>query len=106
MESGMATRLNKRQIKQLKALASKISPMLWIGKNGVTDAAVKQASETLESHELLKGVVQDGCPVDEKEVGETLAGQVGAALVQVIGHRFVLYRPSKKEGANKIELVH
>ncbi|WEV71913.1 YhbY family RNA-binding protein [Bifidobacterium sp. ESL0790] len=101
----MATKLNKRQIKQLKALASKTSPMLWIGKNGVTDAAVKQASETLESHELLKGVVQDGCPVDEREVGETLAGQIGAQLVQVIGHRFVLYRPTKKEGVKKIELV-
>lgn len=101
----MATKLNKRQIKQLKSLASKISPMLWIGKNGVTDATVKQASETFESHELLKGVVQDGCPVDEREVGETLAGQIGAQLVQVIGHRFVLYRPTKKEGAEKIELV-
>ncbi|MDF7663623.1 YhbY family RNA-binding protein [Bifidobacterium sp. ESL0763] len=101
----MATKLNKRQIKQLKSLASKLSPLLWIGKNGVTDAAVKQASETLESHELLKGVVQDSCPVDEKEVGETLAGQVGGALVQVIGHRFVLYKPSKKPGVEKIELV-
>lgn len=101
----MATKLNKRQIKQLKALASKLSPLLWIGKNGVTDAAVKQASETLESHELLKVVVQDGCPIDEREVGETLAGQIGAQLVQVIGHRFVLYRPSKKPGIKKIELV-
>ncbi|MDF7641061.1 YhbY family RNA-binding protein [Bifidobacterium sp. ESL0784] len=102
----MATKLNKRQVKQLKALASKISPMLWIGRNGVTDAAVKQASEMLESHELFKGVVQDGCPIDEQEVGETLAGQIGAQLVQVIGHRFVLYRPSKKPGITKIELVH
>ncbi|KFI45441.1 RNA-binding protein [Bifidobacterium bohemicum] len=101
----MTVELNKRQVKQLKALASKINPMLWIGRNGVTEAAIKQASETLESHELLKVVVQDGCPVDEREVGETLAGNVGATLVQVIGHRLVLYRPTDKEGVERIRLV-
>jgi RNA-binding protein len=101
----MAVELNKRQIKQLKALASKINPMLWIGRNGVTEAAIKQASETLESHELLKVVVQDGCPVDEHEVGQALAGKIGATLVQIIGHRLVLYRPTDKESAERIELV-
>ncbi|MDN6768294.1 MAG: YhbY family RNA-binding protein, partial [Bifidobacterium mongoliense] len=28
--------------------------MLWIGKNGITDTAVQQADEVLESHELVK----------------------------------------------------
>jgi RNA-binding protein len=97
--------LNKRQNKQLRALANSIDPMLWIGKNGVTEAAVTQASETLDSHELIKVVVQDGSPADEHETAEDLADRLNAQLVQVIGHRFVLYRRSLKEGIEPIRLV-
>lgn len=97
--------LTNKQIKQLRALAHHLDPMLWIGKNGVSESAVSQANETLESHELLKCVVQDGCPVDAREAGEDLAEQVDAELVQVIGHRFVLFRRTAKEGVERIRLV-
>ncbi|KFF31221.1 YhbY family RNA-binding protein [Bifidobacterium bombi] len=98
-------KLNKRQIRQLRGLANKLEPMLWIGSNGLTDAIVRQASETLESHELLKCALQESCPVDEKEVSELLSGQIGAQVIQVIGHRFVLYRPTQKPGVKTIDLV-
>ena len=46
--------LSKKQVKQLRAMANQLNPLLYIGKNDLTDAAVKQASETMDSHELLK----------------------------------------------------
>ncbi|RBP99986.1 YhbY family RNA-binding protein [Bifidobacterium xylocopae] len=97
--------LSKKQVKQLRALANGTGPTLWIGKEGVTAAAAKQASETLDAHELVKAVVHDGGPVDAREAGEALAGQLEAELVQVIGRRFVLYRASDKEGLKPIRLV-
>lgn len=97
--------LNTRQRKQLKALANGLDPMLWIGKNGITDTAVAQADEVLDSHELVKCVVQDSAPVDEREVGSSLAERLHAELVQVIGHRFVLYRRTEKPGVSQIQLV-
>ena len=51
--------LSKKQVKQLRAMANQLNPLLYIGKNDLTDAAVKQASETMDSHELLKVAVQD-----------------------------------------------
>ncbi|WP_317643420.1 YhbY family RNA-binding protein [Bombiscardovia apis] len=97
--------LAKKQVKQLRGLANGISPSLWIGKEGVSEAAAKQASQTLDAHELIKCVVQDGSPVDAREAGEALAAQLNAELVQVIGRRFVLFRASSKEGIKPIQLV-
>ena len=84
--------LSKKQVKQLRAMANQLNPLLYIGKNDLTDAAVKQASETMNSHELLKVAVQDGSGLTAKEAADKLAGQIGAQVVQVIGNRFVLYR--------------
>ncbi len=88
--------LSKKQVKQLRAMANQLNPLLYIGKNDLTDAAVKQASETMDSHELLKVAVQDGSGLTAKEAADKLAGQIGAQVVQVIGNRFVLYRKSSR----------
>ena len=77
--------LSKKQVKQLRAMANQLNPLLYIGKNDLTDAAVKQASETMDSHELLKVAVQDGSGLTAKEAADKLAGQIGAQVVQVIG---------------------
>ena len=79
--------LSKKQVKQLRAMANQLNPLLYIGKNDLTDAAVKQASETMDSHELLKVAVQDGSGLTAKEAADKLAGQIGAQVVQVIGNR-------------------
>ncbi|MBT1160722.1 MULTISPECIES: YhbY family RNA-binding protein [Bifidobacterium] len=97
--------LTKKQTKQLRALANPLKPLLFIGKNDLTDAAVKQASETMDSHELLKIAVQDGSGLTAKEAAESLAGQIGAEVVQVIGNRFVLFRRSKRDDIEHIQLV-
>ena len=97
--------LSKKQVKQLRAMANQLNPLLYIGKNDLTDAAVKQASETMDSHELLKVAVQDGSGLTAKEAADKLAGQIGAQVVQVIGNRFVLYRKSSPNYFANIRLV-
>ena len=97
--------LSKKQVKQLRAMANQLNPLLYIGKNDLTDAAVKQASETMDSHELLKVAVQDGSGLTAKEAADKLAGQIGAQVVQVIGNRFVLYRKSSRNDIEHIRLA-
>ena len=98
------TSLTRPQIKHLRALANTLNPMLWIGKGGVSQAAIDQASASLEAHELLKCAVQDGSPLDVREASAALAEATGAQIVQLIGHRFVLYRRSSTEGFAHIAL--
>ena len=52
--------LTKKQIKQLRAAANQIKPLVYIGKNDLSETAVNQADETIEKRELIKVQVQDG----------------------------------------------
>lgn len=97
--------LTKKQIKQLKAMAHHLNPLIQVGKNDLTDAAVRQADETIEKRELVKCQVMDGSGLTAKEAGEELAGRLHAELVQVIGNRFVLYRASRRDDIERIRLV-
>ena len=76
-----------------------------VGKNDLSENAVKQADETIEKRELIKCSVLDGSGLTAKEAGEGLAEQLGAELVQVIGNRFVLYRRSQRDDVEHIRLV-
>ena len=97
--------LTKKQTKQLRTMANHLNPLLWIGKNDVTDAAIKQADETIDKHELIKCAVQDGSGLTAREAADQLAQRLGADVVQVIGNRFVLYRESRRDDVKKIVLV-
>ena len=97
--------LTKKQTKQLRGLANSLKPLFYVGKNDLTEAAVKQADETIEKHELIKCAVQDGSGLTAKEAAAQLAEELGADVVQTIGNRFVLYRRSQRDDVEHIRLV-
>ncbi|MDO4437423.1 MAG: ribosome assembly RNA-binding protein YhbY [Coriobacteriaceae bacterium] len=97
--------LTGKQVRQLRALAHHLNPVVNIGKADVTDALARQAEEALEAHELIKCSVQDGSLLSCREAAEQLAERVNAEVVQVIGHRFALYRKSSRKGIKHIELA-
>ena len=47
------------------------------------------------THELIKLSVLKNCPDDPKELGITIAERTHSELVQVIGKKFILYKPFK-----------
>ena len=95
--------LTKKQVKQLRGLATKLNPLIQVGKNDLSENAIKQADETIEK--LIKCSVLDGSGLTAKEAGEGLAEELNAELVQVIGNRFVLYRRSHRDDVEHIRLV-
>jgi RNA-binding protein len=98
----MAT-LNAKQRMKLKGLAHSLKPILYIGKEGVTESSVRAVEAAFNTREILKIKVQDGAPETADESGRLLAGRVkDAHLVQVIGRTVVLYRPHPDDP--KIEL--
>ena len=46
--------LTKKQVKQLRGLATKLNPLIQVGKNDLSENAIKQADETIEKRELIK----------------------------------------------------
>lgn len=92
-----------KQRASLRKMANPLEPILYIGKEGVTDATVKEAYDALEARELIKGSVQQGAPLDAKEALTLLCEKTGAEPIQFIGRKFVLYRPSRENPKIRLE---
>ena len=96
--------LTSKQRAQLRGLANSIDTILHVGKDGIGDNLVKQADDALE--ELIKGKVLENSLLSSREAAEALAEATRSQVVQVIGTKFVLYRPThKKDKKDKIVLV-
>ena len=98
--------LTSKQRAQLRGLATNIDTILIVGKDGIGDNLVKQANDALEARELIKGRVLENSMLSPREATQELAPLTRSEVVQVIGTKFVLYRPShKKDKTDKIVLV-
>ncbi len=98
--------LTSKQRAQLRGLANGIDTIVHIGKDGIGDNLIAQASDALEARELIKGKVLENSLLSSREAAEALAQATRAEVVQVIGTKFVLYRPShNKDKKDKIVLV-
>ena len=98
--------LTSKQRAQLRGLANSIDTILHVGKDGLSDNLIAQADAALEARELVKGKVLENSLLSTREGAEAIAKATRAEVVQVIGTKFVLYRPShNKEKKDKIVLV-
>ena len=69
-----------------------MSPIVQIGKSGVTDAFIKQVTQALADHELIKVKIGSECPVDRHDVAERLNSEPGVNIVQMVGRVLLLYK--------------
>ena len=95
--------LTSKQRAQLRALANPIDTVLMVGKGGFSEQLYKTADEAITARELIKGKVLEAGEYTAREAADTIAEEIGADVVQVIGSKFVLYRKNKKDP--KIKLV-
>jgi RNA-binding protein len=91
--------LTGKQKRYLRGLGHSLNAVVFVGREGASDAVATKLSAELDAHELIKLRVGDGCELSAKEAGSQLATKTGAALVQSIGHTCLLYRRRKKEPA-------
>ena len=94
--------LSSIQRAYLRALANGLNPISQIGKGGITDAQVKMIDDALDAHELIKMTTLESAGMTSREGADTIAERVGADVVSVVGRRFVLFRPSRREENRKI----
>ena len=98
--------LTSKQRAQLRGLANDLDTIVQVGKDGIGDNLVKQVSDALEARELIKGRVLENSLMSAREAAEALAPLTRSEVVQVIGTKFVLYRPShNKDKKDKIVLA-
>lgn len=93
--------LTGKQRSYLKGLANRLDPVVYIGKDGLTENVVKSIDDCLEARELVKVKLQEGCILDPKATANEVAEKLGAEFVQAIGHKFAVYRKSETLDAEK-----
>ncbi len=83
-----STRLRKA----LRAAGHHLSPVVQVGKDGVTGSVLRQLDEQLSVHELVKVRVGTESPEDRFEAAERLGEAAGAQIAQVLGRTVLVYR--------------
>jgi RNA-binding protein len=79
--------------RSLRAAGHHLAPVVQVGKEGVTEALLRQLDRALLDHELVK--VKAGTETPEDRFGTAdalLAGASGAQLAQILGRTLLLYR--------------
>jgi RNA-binding protein len=78
--------------KALRAAGHHLSPVVQVGKEGVTDAVLRQLDAQLGAHELVKVRIGTESPEDRFEAADRLGAAVGAQVAQILGRTVLVYR--------------
>jgi RNA-binding protein len=91
--------------KKLRAAGHHLTPIVQVGKEGVSDAVLRQLDQALVDHELVKVKVGTETPEDRFEAAERLGAGSEAQLAQILGRTVLLYRkhPDKPKFEAKTE---
>lgn len=97
---------DKELLKYLKNKGLGLKPVVNIGKNGITPAAVEQINRVLKKQKLIKIKMNKGS-LDEKprkEIADSLLQKIDAELIDFRGFNLVLFY--KKIGQKPEQKTH
>ena len=88
--------LTGKQKRFLRALGHGLKPVILVGKGDVSEALIRESSEALASHELIKVKVLESCMMDRHSVAEELSAACEAEIAQVLGRTLLIYKAAKE----------
>lgn len=93
----MMTALTGKQKQYLKGLAHPLSPIVRVGKGGVSENVIAETKKSLDVHELIKVRIDIEDSTDRRAAAEQLAHAADAILAGAIGKIAILYREREEE---------
>ena len=94
--------LTTKQRQYLKGLAHALSPVVRVGKGGVTESLVAETRKSLDAHELIKVRIESDDGDERRTLAESLAAAAGAHVAGTIGKIAILYRERDEEPTIKL----
>lgn len=82
--------------KTLRRLGHDLTPLVTIGKEGLTDTVVDAINAVLLAHELVKVKLLNTSPLTKQDAEVQIPVNTDSSLVQLIGKTLLLYRPNPK----------
>lgn len=83
--------------KALRAAGHHLSPVVQVGKEGVSAPVLEQLSGALDDHELVKVKIGTESPEDRFEAADRLSEEAGAQIAQILGRTLLAYRRHPKK---------
>lgn len=87
----------------LRSLAHSLEPVVFVGKQGLTDSLVNAVIEALDSHELVKIKFNDR-KGEKKEIAAEIAQRTDGHVVGMVGNVATLYRQHPEEEKRRVRL--
>ncbi|HJH31893.1 MAG TPA: YhbY family RNA-binding protein [Methanosarcinaceae archaeon] len=84
--------MDKDKLYKLKSEAVHLKPIINIGKNGITDAAVEELKKQIKANRLVKVKMLKSAGMDARTLAQQVADATKTTLVEVKGNTVVLYR--------------
>ena len=98
----MVPALTGKQKQYLKGLAHALSPIVRVGKGGVSESVVAETKKSLDVHELIKVRIDIEDSTDRRAAAEELADATDAHIAGAIGKIAILYREREEEPEIKL----
>ncbi len=86
--------LTGKDRRHLRAAGHALSPVVQVGKAGLTPGVTDEVQRALQAHELIKVRLLGECPLDRGEAGQRIAEATRAHLIQTLGGILLFYKPN------------
>ncbi len=93
--------LTGKEKKYLRGLAHELEPIVFVGKQGITNNIIVAINDAIDANELIKIKFQD-FKDEKKELSKSLAEQSKTELCGLVGNIAIFYRQNKKKESRKI----
>lgn len=94
--------LTGRQRRYLRSIGQRLSPVVTVGRTGLSANVMEAIERALEDHELIKIRLGRECEIERREAAQRISERSHSALAQVVGNTMLLYRRRVEDP--KIEL--
>jgi RNA-binding protein len=94
------SKITTRMKRHVRHVLKDENPTVWVGKEGLTPQLTGEIEKQLQRNKMVKVRVLPAAlqgEVTAQAVAANAAEQTGAALVEVRGHVFILFRKRKAE---------
>lgn len=95
--------ITTKQRSSLRALAQSLTPVVIIGKEGITENVIASVRDVIDARELIKIRILNNCSLSTREISDQLCSALSAEPVQCIGSTVVIYKRSLRKDIEHVQ---
>ncbi|NLF88989.1 YhbY family RNA-binding protein [Candidatus Bathyarchaeota archaeon] len=97
----MSIKITTRMKRHVRHVLKDENPTIWVGKDGLTAQSVAEIEKQLQKNKMVKVRILPAALKElttAEEIAKKAANATEAALVEVRGHVFILFRKRRTDG--------